>query len=164
MLKVVFLCTGNTCRSPLAAALASRRWGDDAAFSSAGLQAATDQPASDEARAVAAEMGADLSGHRSRPVDARLLAETDWVIGMTRSHAAIFRSRYGGHFRGRIGILGEPGVDLARCETPATAEEVADPFGAELENYRAVGGQIDRLLTIWAPEFRGGPPPTEGTE
>lgn len=156
MPNIVFLCTGNTCRSPLAEALASRSWGDLAAFSSAGLQAAAGQPATDGARAVAGEMGADLSGHQSRPLDARIIAEADWVIGMTRAHAAIFRARYGAGFRGRLGILGQPGVDLSGHETPAAAEEVPDPFGGELESYRAVGEQIARLLTIWAPEFRRG--------
>jgi len=157
MVNVVFLCTGNTCRSPLAAALASRSWGDIAVFSSAGLHAAPGEPASDGARAVAAEMGADLSDHRSRPVDAQVLAEADWVIGMTRAHAAIFRSRYGDRFHGSIGILGEPGVDLTGCETSGAAEDVADPFGGELEGYRAIGSQIARLLTIWAPRSAGAP-------
>ena len=83
---------------------------------------------------------------------------------MQPSSAAIFRSRYGEHFHGRIGILGEPGVDLTRRETSATAEEVADPFGGELASYRAIGSQIDRLLTIWAPEFRGSPPRAGGRE
>jgi protein-tyrosine phosphatase len=160
MLNVVFLCTGNTCRSPLAAALSVRSWGDLAVFSSAGLQAIPGEPASDGARLVAAEMGADLSGHRSRLVDAALLAEANWVIGMTRSHAAIFRARYGDRYGGRIGLLGEPGVDLGRHETSAAAEEVRDPFGGEIEGYRAAGRQIDRLLRIWAPEFHRGLPQT----
>ncbi len=162
MLNVVFLCTGNTCRSPLAAALAARTWGEHARFSSAGLQAVAGEPASDGARVVATELGADLSAHRSRPLDATLLSEADWVIGMTRSHAAIFRARHGGQFRGRIGVLGEPGVDLSRHETSATAEEVDDPYGGEVETYRAVAGQIERLLAIWAPEFRRGSPQAGG--
>ena len=159
--SVVFLCTGNTCRSPLTAAIASRAWGDGVRIASAGLQAVGGQPATEEARLVAAERGLDLRDHRSRPIDAALLAGADWVIGMTRAHAAIFRARYGEHFRGRIGVLGQPGVDLARHEHAPPGEEIPDPFGGDVAAYRAVAEQIERLLTSWAAEFRGAGAPPE---
>jgi len=158
---ILFICTGNTCRSPLAEAIARRRWGDRREFASAGLQAVSGQPASEGSALVAAELGADLATHSSQPLDPVLLRRADWVIGMTRSHVAIFRARYGGTYTGRLGLLGQPGVDLAATATVA-GEEVADPFGGAADDYRAVGRQIDRLLDGWEPVWFGAGPPAGG--
>jgi protein-tyrosine-phosphatase len=156
---VVFVCTGNTCRSPLAAALAARRWPDGPVFLSAGLQASGAQPAAEAAQAVAAERGCDLGSHRSRRLDDELLASAGWLIGMTRSHVAqlnaLLARRPSGHRTGlRVGLLGRPNEDLASRATPAD-EEVADPYGAPVETYRAVADQLDRLLAAWDESFSG---------
>src|ERR1043166_796174 len=77
-LRVLFICTGNTCRSPLAAVALRAELGDDAAHvevASAGIGASPGQPASEGSRRVAAEDGFDLSGHRSRAVPAQVRAE-----------------------------------------------------------------------------------------
>ncbi len=87
-LEIVVLCTANMRRSPLAAAMLERRLaaaGVSARVRSAGMLGAG-QGASPEAEAVAAERGLDLSGHRSRKVDADLLRGADLVIGMAREH------------------------------------------------------------------------------
>jgi hypothetical protein len=60
-----------------------------------------------------------------------------------------------------VGLLSLPGVDLARGETPP-GEEVRDPYGGSLEEYRAVGSQIDRLLTGWEPIWLRDLPETGG--
>jgi protein-tyrosine-phosphatase len=155
---VVFVCTGNTCRSPLAAALAARRWSGDLAVASAGLQAAEAQPAAEPARIVAAERGCDLRAHRSRFLDDELLASADWIIGMTRSHVAQINARLRRRPPGaptpRVGLLGLPNADLAGRVTPAD-EEVADPFGASVETYRTVADQLERLLAAWDESFSG---------
>ncbi|HVW34635.1 MAG TPA: low molecular weight protein arginine phosphatase, partial [Acidimicrobiia bacterium] len=82
------LCTGNTCRSPMAAALLGRRLEDagvKATVSSAGLLF-DGRPATDHGVAVLAERGLDTSGHRSRKLRPDHLSEVDLVIGMGRSH------------------------------------------------------------------------------
>ena len=153
-LTVVFICAGNTCRSPLAMALARRSWPEHVTFLSAGLQAVAGQAATEPAVAVAAERGASLVDHRSQPVDAGLLAQADWLIAMTRSQLAVLKARRGAAGGARLGLLGCPNEDLTACETPAV-EEVGDPFGTDVDNYRATADQLDRLLAAWGPTFTG---------
>ncbi len=158
-LKVLFLCSGNTCRSPLAEHLARRRLsGGRVVFASAGLSAAPGEPASEGSLLVAAELGLDLSRHRSRPVAADLLAGVDWVIAMTRAQIALFRRAFPG-YAGRIGLLGLPGVDLAASPAAAAGEEVRDPMGGDLALYHAMADQVDRLIAAWQPTFAAAPGP-----
>jgi protein-tyrosine-phosphatase len=84
--KVLFVCTGNTCRSPFAEAVARREGQRD--VESAGLGAyAGDQPPED-AVVVARELGYDLSSHRARRVTEEMLERADVVVGMTVTHVA----------------------------------------------------------------------------
>jgi ribose 5-phosphate isomerase B len=152
--QVVFLCTGNICRSPLAEALAGAAFADlEVGFRSAGLDAVDGLPASRDSASYAASLGLSLAGHRSQPVTAELLARTDWVVGMTRSHAAIFRSRWGRFYQGAVGILGAPGVDLTKLAHSPASEEVDDPYGQAREVYYACGDRIARMLVDWRDTF-----------
>lgn len=153
-LTVVFVCTGNTCRSPLAMSLARRLWPQGALFLSAGLQALAGQAASAAAQAVAGERGLVLTDHRARALDDALVAQADWLIGMTRGHAAALKARLGGRDRVKIGLLGCPNQDLAARPIPE-AEEVADPFGGDLDVYRSTADQLARLLRAWQPQLAG---------
>src|SRR5258705_3850565 len=90
-LCVLFVCTGNTCRSPLAAIALRAELGDDAAYvevSSAGTAATPGQPASEGSRRVAAADGFDLSAHRARPLTAELVRAAGFVFGMSEAHRA----------------------------------------------------------------------------
>ncbi len=87
-IEILMLCTGNTCRSPMAAALLARRLdeaGVKAVVSSAGLLF-DGKPATDHGQAVMADRGIDTSGHRSRKLRPEILTGADIVIGMARSH------------------------------------------------------------------------------
>ncbi len=154
MQRVLFLCTGNTCRSPLAEVFA-RQLNSAAGlhFESAGLQANGRQPASEGSLRVASDAGLSLEGFLSRPVSADLLDDSVWVIGMTRSHAAIFRSRYGGYYKGKVGVLGAPGIDFTQLTNSPVCEEVDDPYGQSIASYTAAGEQILRLTEQWTETF-----------
>ncbi|MHB8080197.1 MAG: arsenate reductase/protein-tyrosine-phosphatase family protein [Candidatus Krumholzibacteriia bacterium] len=163
-LQVLFLCAGNTCRSPLVEGLARRRYGGSGTrFASAGLHAAVGQPASEGSLLMAAELGIDLAGHRSRPLTAELLAGADWVIAMTRGQVAQVRFRFP-DYAGRLGLLGLPGVDLAAVPDAADGEEVADPYGGALADYHRMTDQVVRLLEGWRALFDAadGPRPDTG--
>lgn len=154
--RILFLCTGNTCRSPVAEVLARRLYGSlDLGWHSAGLDARAGQPASRESAAWVESAGLSLAGHCSRPVSPDVLADTAWVIGMTRSHAAIFKSRFGRVYHGSIGVLGAACVDLGLLDHSPDAEEVADPYGGTADEYDFACRQIASLLAGWEPCFRG---------
>lgn len=129
---ILFVCSGNTCRSPMAAAIAQSllsRSGGTATFSesgarvvSAGVMAASGAPASPEAVAAMANMGLDLSGHRSRPLTVDLVREADVVFCMTGAHRqAVLR-------------MDPTAADKARLLNPAG--DIDDPFGAGPEVYQ----------------------------
>jgi protein-tyrosine-phosphatase len=130
VLRVLFVCTGNTCRSPLAVLALRAELGDDGKYvevGSAGTAAADGQPASEGSRRVAAEAGFDLSGHQSRALTRELTIVADFVFVMSATHRAAVVSL--GVPQERVHILsewpepGEPGLP------------VFDPFGASFEAY-----------------------------
>lgn len=133
MPHIIFVCTGNTCRSPMAAALceglARERGMTDLIAESRGLAAAPGDPASPHAAEALSEVGLDLSAHRSRQADPAELAGADLVICMTRSHRIILEGA--GIPAGKIRVLGVG---------------IPDPFGGSLEDYRACRDAIAAAL------------------
>jgi protein-tyrosine-phosphatase len=138
--KVLLVCTGNICRSPLAAALLERALGERGAtiqVSSAGTGAWDGAPASEGAYLVGLEQGLDLSGHRARLLTRDLVETSDLVLTMARHHRARV-DELGGE--GRVFVLGE------YAGRGADAAEVSDPFGGDLEVYRRTCGELAELI------------------
>lgn len=154
--RIIFICTGNICRSPLAEAVARQMYGHlGLRFGSAGLNPVPGHGASRGTVEFVDSLGISLDNHASGPVAADELGRTAWVIGMTRSHAAIFKSRFRAFYTQKIGVLGAPGVDLGSLRISPPIEEVDDPYGMSEETYQATGRQIQRLLGAWRPVFEG---------
>ena len=115
---ILFICTGNTCRSPMAAAMA-RKMGLQA--ESAGLSAFPGMPATPQAIRAAYRHGADLTEHRAQLVDEKLIARADTICPMTRSHALSLLAR----FPGCAGKIIPPEL------------EIPDPYGGDDATYES---------------------------
>jgi len=142
---VLFVCTGNICRSPLAAELLERavqsRGLTDVTVSSAGTGAWDGAPASEGAYLVALEGGLDLSGHRARLLTRELVEQADLILTMARHHRARV-DELGGE--GKVFVLGEyAGRDSNDCE-------VSDPFGGLIDVYRDTYAELDALAATVA--------------
>ncbi|CDZ23277.1 hypothetical protein CCDG5_0133 [[Clostridium] cellulosi] len=130
MKKILFVCTGNTCRSPMAEVLFNKMLKErnitDISASSAGIAAYTGSPASDNAMAAVKELGADLSQHKARLVTRRLIEESDEIYCMSDSHA-----------KALIGLFPE-----AEDKIRVLGGGIEDPFGGDINVYRACRDQI----------------------
>jgi protein-tyrosine phosphatase len=148
---LLFVCTGNTCRSPMAEVLMqqhlARRLGTrpeeledrGVLVMSAGIAAMSGGHASGEAKQVALEQGMDLSRHESQPLSDRLVRFADLILTMTRGHREAILAQW--PFAGsRTYLLGGPSGD------------VSDPIGGTADVYRQCARQIDDFLKPWVDQ------------
>ena len=138
-MKILFVCTGNTCRSPMAEAIARKfaveRGLIDLDIASAGTSAWEGAPASDGALLVGIERNIDISQHRSQQLTRELVAASDYIFAM------------GPHHLERIEAMGGEGKAflLAAYASSGTSDRsVSDPFGGDLDVYRATYDELQQ--------------------
>lgn len=152
-LRLGFVCTGNTCRSPMAEGLArvvlARRLGleapDEGAFGfalvSMGILAAAGSPPAQHAVEVLRARGIDISAHRTRPAVMEKLREFDRIYGLTAGHVLALRERLPPGAGEHLELLDPRGRD------------VTDPIGGSDEDYRRCADQILEAVEARAVEW-----------
>jgi len=151
--RLLVVCSGNVCRSPFAAGLLDQLL-DRGLWQvlSAGTDAVDGKRVSTAMRVAAAELGVDLSRHRSHRITRELLRTSDLIIAMSQTQAAELleieptikrRIRLLGGFDPQPNIWGLP----ADARNPAAADEIPDPSGEDFEFHRQCCRRLDRAVT-----------------
>ncbi len=138
---VLFVCTGNICRSPMAEALFIHRIGKNTGWdaTSAGIYAPNGSPASDHAVSVLRELDIDLTGHRSKVLTPELVGSTDLIVTMTETHRNYILDLFP-EVGNRVFLINAFGTS----KVPA---DVSDPYGGSLNTYKRTRDEIDRALS-----------------
>lgn len=139
-MKILFVCTGNTCRSPMAEGLfrkmmQERELEDKVLCQSAGLAAVEGMPVSENAVLACQELGVDISDHTARRITGEEIPVWDLYFPMSKTHGY---------------ILGQAGVPQTKIYIP---KYIADPYGGDLEEYRACRDKLAQQLEIFYESY-----------
>jgi len=139
--RVLFVCTGNVCRSPMAAGLLRHKLVQDGLdqevdVTSAGVYALDDQAASQPGVAVLGWRGIDIRGHRAHTIGAADVTQADLVLVMEEAHRRALFYSYP-HLLGKIFLLSEMSGDY---------REVRDPYRRPMEEYERCANELDELI------------------
>ena len=144
-MNILFVCTGNTCRSPMAAALFNKIAVEknlDVRIESAGLFAADGEPASSEAVIAMKKFGIDLLGHHAQSINTELLEKSDLILTMTTAHKLVLEPS-------------APEKTFALNEYAGIDGDIEDPFGGDVEEYEQCAKQIYSALLKVADKIAG---------
>ncbi|MCR6545438.1 low molecular weight protein arginine phosphatase [Dehalobacterium formicoaceticum] len=146
-IRIIFVCTGNTCRSSMAAELARAKirdaqMGENAVIiESAGTGAFDGSPASPKAVEALKEKQLDLSGHRARRVTLEMLKEADYIFTMTllQKQQILYLYPEG---EGKIFTLKEFAFEISLGDL-----NIDDPYGYDLDYYRQCAQQLEEAIS-----------------
>ena len=144
-MKIVFVCTGNTCRSPMAQGLFRKILNgldiriEGIKVSSCGLRAVKNQLVSKNAVIAMEDYGVDISMHRAKPLRETHVNEADLLFTMTQAQAASIKKLYPAMKDNTFSLSEYAGLDNI---------EIEDPFGADLGTYKKCAADIYSLLLM----------------
>lgn len=129
-MNIAFVCTGNTCRSPMAEAIfreKTKNFADACNVLSCGISAFPGDAASENAVKVMAKRGIDISSHRARQINSYIIDEADFIICLSFSHYGALRS-------------------IAQDKLLLLGDGISDPFGGSEEAYSLCADEIEKAV------------------
>lgn len=151
-MKILFLCTGNTCRSAMAQVIAERIFSDcnlDIYVDSAGTHVFKEDEPAKNAVITAKNHGLDLSGHISKQVTQQMIDDSDIVLVMSISHKDYI-------------LIGNESSNVYTLSEYADCGDFAvdDPFGGDLNEYEQCFAQIEKYIKKIGQKLRRAGEPT----
>lgn len=132
-MNIIFVCTGNTCRSPMAEGFFKTLSADSAAFEacSRGIAAIDGMRASEYSVIAASELGSDIANHASHQITQADVSWADFIFTMTSSHASVLKAAFP-----------ESSQKIFTIAEFALSADVSDPYGGDLAIYRECAAQL----------------------
>ena len=135
-MNILFVCTGNTCRSAMAAALFNKiaiEKNLDVRIESAGIFAHDGEPASNEAIIAMKKYDIDLLGHHAQSINTELVEKSDLILTMTAAHKMVLEPAAGGKV-------------FTLCEYAGLDEDIEDPYGGDVKEYEECAEKLFKAL------------------
>lgn len=143
-MNILFVCTGNTCRSPMAEALLKHHSDGTMNVRSAGIFASEGSPASQQSIEVLKEEGVELD-HSSKPLTKDSMEWADLVLTMTEGHKHAILSQFPAR-KDAVFTLKEHVSEDAQSEQSFPSKDVSDPFGGPVDVYRQTFIELQSLI------------------
>ena len=144
--SVLIVCTGNTCRSPMAKGILEKLLsGRNVFVYSAGVSSSKNLPPSDYAQRFVARLGGDISRHRSQPLTPEMIEDADLILVMEKWHLLKIKE---------IKPEAENKVFMLSSYPEKEGKDISDPIGLPYESFFEIGHEIERYLEKVAQEIK----------
>lgn len=148
MTNIVFVCTGNTCRSPMAEVLAKylfEKQGIALAVNSRGISVYSPASASSLAIEAVKEYGLDLSKHTAKQITLEDLEQSDIILTMSNQHKTMLKFMFPDYKKNNIYTLHEYADNLNK--------DIADPFGGSIHDYQSCMNELYAAIEVLAEKM-----------
>jgi protein-tyrosine-phosphatase len=149
MPHILFVCTANICRSPVAEGILRKRlqdaFMDGWTVSSAGTWAQRERGASRNSVTVMAQRGIDIGDHVAAGVTAEMLREADLVLCMEAGHAEALHAEFREEASGKVYML---------SQMVGRRHDIEDPYGQELPEYERMADEVEEMIDAALPRIK----------